>query len=142
MSFRNCAIAATSALALLACAVSVSAQTGSGGCYFGACTPSTTPQPQPQPQRPPADTGAGSSGPSSGPSDWQVFENRWVQGSGYVMFRTTSLKDCASLCARDNKCRMFEFYFGKEDGGAKCNLFAHTRMEASRSAESHVVIKR
>ena len=144
MSIRSLMMSsAASALMLagaVAAAVQAVAQTGGGGCFFGACgpqapqpQPQSLPQPQTQPAPPPPQPSAGG---------WQIFENRWVKGSGYIMFRTTSLKDCASICAGDNKCRMFEFYFGKEDGGAKCNLFAHTSIEQGASKESHVAVKR
>ncbi|MFX8616476.1 PAN domain-containing protein, partial [Acinetobacter baumannii] len=73
---------------------------------------------------------------------FRKYANRWVDGTGYNIIRGVgSYEACENYCRSDSSCRMFEYYFGKEDGGRKCNLFSHTRIEAEGSTEAHVGIR-
>jgi hypothetical protein len=72
----------------------------------------------------------------------KILQNRWVEGSGYSMFRESSQDACFRRCELDSRCRMAEFYFGREDGGKKCNLFDHEKIARAASKEGHVAIKK
>jgi hypothetical protein len=72
----------------------------------------------------------------------KILQNRWVEGSGYSMFRESSQDACFRRCELDSRCRMAEFYFGREDGGRKCNLFDHEKIARAASKEGHVAIKK
>jgi uncharacterized caspase-like protein len=68
----------------------------------------------------------------------QKMQYRWVKGSGYAMFRDQSFEVCSQRCQDDPRCQMVEYYFGREDGGKKCNLFDHQQVASEPTNEAHV----
>jgi hypothetical protein len=66
--------------------------------------------------------------------------NRWVDGDGFDTTYGGTIDTCEARCRRDDRCQMYEFYFGK-DTGPKCNLYDHQRWINERVPSAHVGFK-